>query len=90
MDTFEIVSQGDGEYLVRVVSLDGNTSVTIDLDHAGDDSAGRLGDDEATARATIKYLLTHQDASDLPERIELGDLLAAYPDGVDRIEALRD
>ena len=90
MSTFEIVSQDNGEYLVRVESLDGATSVVLLLAEVDGASGGRLADDEATARATIAYLLTHQDASDLPPRLEIDDIVAAYPDAVDGIESLRE
>lgn len=89
MDTFEIVEQDDGEYRVQVGSLDGRTLVSVVLADADDVSGGRLANDAATARATIAYLLTHQDASDLPPRIEIGDVLAAYSDAVDGIVSLR-
>lgn len=90
MDKFTIEPQRDGEYLAQIESLEGSTSVTValvDMEDAGD---GQLTDDEATARATISYLLSHQDASDLPTRIEVGDVLAAYPDALDKILALRE
>ncbi len=87
MEKFKIETQGDGEYLVRTGSLDGSTSVTLILGNVGGASGGRLTDDETTARATIQFLLSHQDASDLPPRIEFEDVLAAYSDAVDGIEA---
>lgn len=89
MDELEIVPQGEGEYRIRVGSLDGSTSLTLLLSEADEASDGRLGDDEATARAAIAYLLSHQDASDLPWRVEIADVIVAYPDAVDGIEALR-
>lgn len=90
MDSFEIVDQGQGEYRVRAGSFEGTTYFTLalrDADTLGDD---RLSDDETTARATVRYLLARQDAGDLPARVEIGDVVAAYPDAVDGIEALRD
>lgn len=90
MDKFEIVARGDGEYQVEVESLDGITSITFLLGDADDLSEGQLADDEKTARAAIRFLLTHQDASDLPYRLEIGDVLAAYPDAIDGINAQRD
>lgn len=90
MDEFEIVSQGDGEYRVRVDSRDGSTSLTVLLGDAEEASDGRLSDDARTARAVIQFLLRHQDASDLPGRIEIEDVMAAYSDVVDEVEASRD
>ncbi len=89
MEKFEIVSQGDGEYRVRVGSRDGSTTLTVLVGDAAEASGGRLGDDALTARAVIQFLLRHQDASDLPGRIEIEDVMAAYSDAVDEIEALR-
>ncbi len=89
MEKFEILSHGDGEYRVQVHSSEGDTALTVVLFNADDASDGQLTDDEMTARATISYLLGHQEASDLPERIELEDVIAAYPDAVSGIEALR-
>lgn len=85
---FEIVPQGEGEYLIRAAAHDGTMTVTLALAEAGSVSEGRLADDEATAGATVRYLLEHQDAGDLPEQVEIGDVVAAYPDAVDRIAAL--
>lgn len=90
MDDFEIVSEGNGEYRVRAGSHFGSASVTVALSNASDSSGGRLTDDEATARAAIRFLLSHQDAGDLPPRIDIEDVFAAYPDAVDSIESLRD
>lgn len=88
MDDFTIESQRDGEYLAQIESLEGSTYVTVALGDVQDASDGQLTDDEATARAIVSYLLSHQDASDLPTRIEVGDVLAAYPDALEKILAL--
>ena len=92
MDTtpFAIEAMGDGEYLVRAASHDESTSVVLVLSDATDVSDVELTDDPATASAAVRYLLEHQDASDLPARIEFGDLVAAYPEAVSRITALRE
>lgn len=82
---FESEPQGNSSYLMSVGSADGTTSLTITLARAAEVSDGVLADDEPTARATFAYLLTHQDASDLPPIIELGDVVAAYADAVEAI-----
>lgn len=87
---FEIEDQGEGQFLVRVDSLDGDTVLTIGLSGASEASGGALTEDRATARATMNYLLTHQDAADLPWRVEIADVLAAYDDAAEKIAALRD
>lgn len=86
---FEIVPQDSGEFLIRAEAHDGTASVTLALGEADAVSDGRLADDETTARATIRYLLEHQDAGDLPEQVQIGDVVAAYPDAIDRIADLR-
>lgn len=90
MDEFEIVSQGDGEYSAQLPGLDGYTSLTVVLVEAVAASEGQLEDDEATARALISFLLEHQEAADLPARIEFADVVVAYPDAVDRMVSLRN
>lgn len=90
MEEFEIEPNDSGEYLVRVGSRDGDTSLTVVLVNAEEASEGRLTNDERTARATLAYLLRHQEASDLPPRIEIEDIIAAYTDAVPGIESLRD
>ncbi|HET7725493.1 MAG TPA: hypothetical protein VFK68_12690 [Propionibacteriaceae bacterium] len=83
-----IAAVGGGQYRVQLPSRDGRVDVVLEMDDAAGVSDGRLQDNESTARATVLYLLTHQDPEDLPPRLELGDVVAAYPDAVDRIEAL--
>ncbi|WP_236864070.1 hypothetical protein [Brevibacterium daeguense] len=92
MDDFEIVEQQDGEYLFRIGAGDETASVTLSLTLDGAEAAsdGQLADNEATARATVRYLLEHQDADDLPEQVALPDVLVAYPGAIDRIVRLRD
>ena len=90
MDEIEILSHDQDEYQIRVRSLEGDTSLTVVLANVADVSQGRLTDDEMTARATARYLLGHQEASDLPPQIEFEDVVVAYPDAVSSIEALRE
>ena len=89
MSEFEITPQDDSEYLVHAGSSAGDRSLTLILDDADNSSGGRLQDDEMTAHAVIRYLLARQDPNDLPPRVEVGDVLAAYPDAVDGVPALR-
>ena len=88
MNEFEIAVQGEGEYNAKLPSHDGYTSLTVVLVQAEDVSEGRMVADEATAHALISFLLEHQEASDLPPRIEFADVVVAYPDALDRIAAL--
>lgn len=87
---FTIEDQGDGEFLVRAEALDDEiTELTIVLSDAGSASDGSLAEDEPTASATMRFLLTHQDPADLPWRVYITDVLAAYPDAAEKIAALR-
>lgn len=77
-----IEAQGDGAYEIETDSYDGPKILTLTISRAEELSDGRLADDEATAGATLQYLLTHQDAADLPEFIYLTDVVAAYDDAI--------
>lgn len=89
MSELEVTSQGDGEYAVHVVS--GEDAVTLDLllGEAEACSRGVLGADEATARGTVLFLLQHQRVEDLPQLVDIEEVVAAYPDATERIAALR-
>ena len=87
---FEIEDQGGGEYLVQANSLEDGTILTVVLSGASTATGGTLAEDEATASAVKLYLLGRQDASDLPARVEIDEVLATYPDAADAIAALRE
>lgn len=94
-EAFDLQARGDGTYAVLAPSLDGQTAFTLVLGTDGPEGTGTDGTgtglppDEPTARATVRYLLDHQDASELPPWIELADIAAAYPDALDSIAELR-
>jgi hypothetical protein len=92
VDDFEVVPNGPGEFLIRANSDYDTQPVTfsLTLDEAESVSDGRLAEDERTARATIRFLLEHQDAAELPEQMQIPDIVLAYPDAVERIVALLD
>ena len=87
---FEIEDQGGGESLVRAKALEDRAILTVVLSGASTATGGTLAEDEATASAVMLYLLGRQDASDLPARVEIDDVLATYPDAADAIAALRE
>ena len=87
---FEIEDQGGDQYLVRANSLEDRTILTLVMSGAYTASGGTLAEDEATASAVMLYLLGRQDASDLPARVEIDDVLATYADAADVIAALRE
>ena len=74
----ELERLGTGEFLIRGGSGDDSCEFVLALADAEDASDGGLTDDEATARATTRFLLTHQFAGDLPERLEITEFTAAY------------
>jgi len=75
----------EGGYWLRARSADGPVRCALLLDDAADLSDGRLADDEATARATAEFLLSHQDAADLPNIIQRDEVVGAYEDAVQEI-----
>lgn len=77
---FQITDHQPGSYLVRATSIDGTTELILDLTVAEEVSDGRLGDNTESAHQVMQYLLSHQDAGDLPDRIDISEVVAAYPD----------
>lgn len=84
-----VVSDGGGSYRTDAPSHEGSTTLVLLLGDAEGVSDGRLSEDVQTAAATFAFLLGHQDATDLPNPIEIGDVLAAYEDAVEQILARR-
>ena len=84
----EIEQHGAGRYAVQASSFAG--PVRFELVLPDQHASTGLGNDPATARAVVALLLTHQDAADLPPEVEIDAVLAAYPDAVGGIRALRD
>lgn len=89
MQGFEITSQGDGEYMVRVETGEGRVTLDLLLGEAESCSGGTLAADEGTARATIQFLLEHQCAGDLPQLVDIEEVLAAYSEATERIASIR-
>lgn len=85
----EVTGEGEGVYRGVLKSFSGQVTRRLLLVDATDVSDGELSDDEPTAVATFTFLLGHQDAGDLPERIEIADVVAAYDDAVEQIVASR-
>ena len=79
---------GPGRYAVRAASFTGEVTFVLVLTDP-QDTLG-LAQDETTARAIVAFLLSRQDAADLPPEVELDAVVAAYPDAVEAIRELRD
>ncbi|WP_068260382.1 hypothetical protein [Janibacter limosus] len=89
MPEIEVTSQDDGEYAVRVGTDEGAVTLDLLLGDAESCSGGELSPDEGTALATIRFLLEHQGAEDLPQLVDIEEVVAAYPEAVSRIASLR-
>ncbi|WP_425307697.1 hypothetical protein AADG42_02730 [Ammonicoccus fulvus] len=87
---FELVPGQRGAWTVNTVAGDDPVSFMLLMGGAGEASKGKLDEDEASARAVVAYLLGRQQADDLPNRVEIGDVTASYGDVVDEIVRLRD
>lgn len=87
MDSNEIdIARLDtGEFLVRIDDDGSSQELVLALMDAEDASGGLLRDDESTARATALYLLDRQGPGDLPERLDMTDIIAAYDGAADEI-----
>ncbi|MGC3022041.1 hypothetical protein [Brevibacterium sp. FAM 24630] len=88
-EDIDIELQDTGEFLASIHTDTGTEEIVLILSDAEDVSDGVLGNDEATARATVVFMLKHQAAGDLPDRIDLVDISAAYDGGIEAIRDLR-
>lgn len=88
-DQIEIEMQDTGEFLALIHADSGTAELVLMLADAPDFTDGVLANDEATALAVVKYMLDHQDSSDLPERLDIIDIDAAYEGAIDAIRDLR-
>ncbi len=84
-DPFEIETQGESEFLVRLRGDDGQTESWFRLSPGLRDELGLDVDDEELVRRTVRFLLGHQDAADFPDIVEVEDVAAAYPDYLDAV-----
>jgi hypothetical protein len=79
-DEFEIESEGDHEYLVRVHGRAEDAETWVRVTPGLLEQLGLAETDEpAVVRRTIEYLCRYQDAADFPAVVELEDVLASYP-----------
>lgn len=85
----DIEMQDTGEFLAQIHTATGIDEIVLVLGDAEAISGGDLVDDEDTARATVVFLLELQDSSDLPDRLDLTDIDAAYEGAVESIKKHR-
>ena len=87
-----IEALGDHEYLVHITMDD--DIVTVRVRATPDvvaDIAGDGAGDAAVVLATVAYLTARQRPDDLPQELDLDDVVAAYDDYVDQLhETLRN
>ena len=88
-EKIDVEMQETGEFLASIHTATGTDEIVLMFADAEEASDGVLGNDEATARATVEFLLSHQPSGDLPDRIDLVDITAAYDDAVESIRKLR-
>lgn len=88
-ESIDIELQDTGEFLASIHTGAGTEEIVFILSDAEDVSDGVLRNDEATARAAVEFMLRHQSAGDLPDRIALEDISAAYDGGIEAIRELR-
>lgn len=88
-DQIEIEMQDTGEFLALIHSGSTTAELVLTLADVEDATEGVLANDEATARAVVEYMLSLQDASDLPERLDIIDIDTAYEDAIESIRDLR-
>lgn len=88
-EKIDVELQDTGEFLASIHTSTGTDEIVLMFSDAEDVSEGVLRNDEATARATVEFLLSHQDSGDLPDRIDLVDIAAAYDGAIESIRELR-
>lgn len=86
----DIEMQDTGEFLALIHADSGTAELVLMLSDVDDITNGTLANDEATARAIVEFLLAHQDSADLPERLDIADIDAAYEGAVETIRDLRE
>ena len=88
-EKIDVKMQDTGEFLARIHTATGTDEIVLMFDDAEEVSDGVLGNDEASVRATVDFLLSHQPPGDLPDRIDLVDIAAAYDGAIESISKLR-
>ena len=89
-EEIEIELQDTGEFLALIHTVTGTDELVLMLADVDDASEGVLRNDEETARAVVEFMLSHQASGDLPDRIDIVDITAAYDGAVESIRKLRD
>jgi hypothetical protein len=82
-----IEALGDHDYLVRVAQDEDLVTIQI---RANPDAVARIAgpdaDETRVVAATVAYLTARQRPDDLPEQLDIDDVIAAYDDFVDQLQ----
>jgi hypothetical protein len=82
-----IEALGDHDYLVRVAQDDDLVTIQMRANpEAVDRIAGPDADETRVVAATVAYLIARQRPDDLPEQLDLDDVIAAYDDYLDELQ----
>ncbi len=84
-DPFELEAQGESEFVVRLRGDGEETESWFRLSPGLSEELGLEVDDEELVRRTVRFLLSHQDAADFPDVVEIEDVVAGYPDYLDAV-----
>jgi hypothetical protein len=84
-DPFEIETQGESEFLVRLRGDGRETESWFRLSPGLREELGLELDDEELVRRTVRFLLGHQEVADFPDIVEIEDVVAGYPDYLDAV-----
>lgn len=76
-ERIDVEMQDTGEFLAGIHTATGTDEIVLKFDDAEQVSDRVLDNDEATARATVEFLLSHLPPGDLPDRIDLVDIAVA-------------
>jgi hypothetical protein len=84
-DPFEIEAQGESEFVVRLRGDGGGTESRSRLSPGLREELGLEVAEQELVRRTVRFLLRHQDVADVPDIVEIEDVVAGYPDHLDAV-----
>jgi hypothetical protein len=82
---FEIEAQGESEFVVRLRGDGGGTESWSRLSPGLREELGLEVAEQELVRRTVRFLLRHQDVADIPDIVEIEDVVAGYPDHLDAV-----
>ena len=80
-EDYEIESQGDHQYVVRLQDQGETVETWFRLTPESLDKLGADDDEEEdVVRRTVEFLARHQDVADFPDVVEIEDVISSYDD----------